>query len=72
MDASFFGLGVSQVSATGPMESCSGLSRRHELSGAGGRGEGAVPVPALQSMHPWETTKAFTDLDSSDSKMKSV
>lgn len=47
-----FGFGVFQVSTTGPMESCSGLSRGHELSGAGARGEWAAPVTVLQPTQP--------------------
>lgn len=48
----FFGFGVSQVSVTGPIESCSGPSRRHELSGAGGRGEEAAPFAVLHPTQP--------------------
>lgn len=55
----FFGLAESQVSATGPVESCSGFSRRHELSGATGRGEGAALVAAVHPTQPCETTQAF-------------
>lgn len=54
-----FGFRVSQVSTTGPMESCSGRSRGHELSGAGGRGEWATPAAALQLTQPCETKKKY-------------
>lgn len=57
-----FGLAESQVSATGPMDSGSGFSRRHELSGAAGRGEGAALVVVVQPMQPCETPEAFATL----------
>lgn len=67
-----FGLAESQVSATGPTESCSGFSRRHELSGAAGRGEGAALVAAVQPTQPCETPKVFVTLTESDGKMINV